>query len=63
MSLGAWLELIASGVITGGIYALVALVDGITSGARAAGADCVVSVPFDPTTLADELLAAVGERL
>ena len=25
MSLGAWLELIASGVITGGIYALVAL--------------------------------------
>ena len=25
MSLGAWLELIASGLITGGIYALVAL--------------------------------------
>ncbi len=45
------------------LYALVALVDGITTGARAAGADRVVSVPFDPATLADELLAAVGERL
>lgn len=45
------------------IYALVALVDGIMTGARAAGADRVVSMPFDPATLADELLAAVGERL
>ena len=43
-------------------YAVVALIDGDASGARAAGADRVLAVPFDPATLADELLAAVDER-
>ncbi len=40
-------------------YALVALVSGDLTGARAAGADRVVSLPFDPATLADELVGAV----
>jgi DNA-binding response OmpR family regulator len=43
-------------------YALVALVRGDGRGARAAGADRVVSLPFDPATLGDELLAAVEAR-
>ena len=43
-------------------YALVALVDGNLAGARAAGADRVVPLPFDPATLADELIGAVDER-
>jgi DNA-binding response OmpR family regulator len=41
-------------------YALVALVTGDPSGAKAAGADRVVGVPFDPATLADDLLGAVA---
>jgi DNA-binding response OmpR family regulator len=44
-------------------YALVALVDGDPAGARAAGADRVLTVPFDPATLSDELLAAVDQRM
>lgn len=43
-------------------YGLVALVDGDPSGALAAGADRAVTVPFDPATLADELLAATAAR-
>jgi CheY-like chemotaxis protein len=43
-------------------YGLVALVAGDLSGARAAGADRVVSLPFDPATLADELGAALDAR-
>jgi DNA-binding response OmpR family regulator len=43
-------------------YALVALVAGDPTGARAAGADRVVPLPFDPATLADELVGAVDER-
>jgi DNA-binding response OmpR family regulator len=39
-------------------YGLVALVAGDPTGVRAAGADRVVPLPFDPATLADELLAA-----
>ncbi|MBL8986468.1 MAG: response regulator [Gemmatimonadetes bacterium] len=44
-------------------YALVALIDGDPAGARAAGVDRVLQVPFDPATLSDELIAAVDERL
>jgi DNA-binding response OmpR family regulator len=43
-------------------YGLVALVAGDPTGARAAGADRAVSLPFDPATLADELGAAVNGR-
>jgi DNA-binding response OmpR family regulator len=43
-------------------YALVALVRGDGSGARAAGADRVLALPFDPATLSEELLSAVAER-
>ncbi len=47
---------------TGRDYAVVALVRGDGTGARAAGADRVVSLPFDPATLSDELLGAVADR-
>jgi hypothetical protein len=43
-------------------FALVALVSGDPAPARAAGADRVISLPFDPATLVDELMAAVLER-
>jgi DNA-binding response OmpR family regulator len=43
-------------------YALVALVRGDGAGARAAGADRVLALPFDPATLSEELLSAVTER-
>jgi len=43
-------------------YALVVLVTGEPSGAALAGADRVLTLPFDPATLADELLAATDER-
>jgi len=43
-------------------YALVVLVTGEGSGASLAGADRVLTLPFDPATLADELLAAADER-
>lgn len=43
-------------------YALVALVAGETEGARAAGADRVLPLPFDPATLSEELLGAVARR-
>lgn len=43
-------------------YAVVALVAGDPAGARAAGADRVIALPFDPATLAAELVAAVDER-
>lgn len=43
-------------------YGVVALVDGDPAGALAAGADRAVTVPFDPATLADELLAAAEAR-
>jgi len=43
-------------------YALVVLVSGDSSGATGAGADRVLTLPFDPATLADELLAAANER-
>ena len=44
-------------------YAVVALVDGDLTGARAAGADRVIAQPFDPATLSDEVVAAVDARL
>ncbi len=43
-------------------YALVALVRGDPAGARAAGADRVLALPFDPATFAGELVGAVDER-
>jgi DNA-binding response OmpR family regulator len=43
-------------------YALVLLVRGDPTGANATGADRVLSLPFDPATLADELLCAAEER-
>ena len=44
-------------------YALVALVTGDTAAARAAGADRVLALPFDPATLSEELLTTVAARL
>jgi DNA-binding response OmpR family regulator len=41
-------------------YTVVALVPGDGAAARAAGADHVVALPFDPGTFVPELLAAVG---
>lgn len=43
-------------------YAVVALVAGDGSGALQAGADRVLTLPFDPATLSDELLAALDGR-
>jgi DNA-binding response OmpR family regulator len=43
-------------------YAVVALVTGNPTGAKEAGADRVLSLPFDPATLSDELLSAVTAR-
>ena len=43
-------------------YAVVALVAGDPAGALAAGADHVVQLPFDPATLAAELVGAVERR-
>lgn len=43
-------------------FAVVALVAGDPQGAREAGADRVLTLPFDPATLADEFLAAVDAR-
>jgi DNA-binding response OmpR family regulator len=40
-------------------YTFVALVDGSGAAARAAGADHVVTLPFDPGTFVPELLMAV----
>ena len=45
------------------LYALVALIAGDTTAARAAGADRVLALPFDPATLSEELLATVAARL
>ncbi|MGH7704136.1 MAG: hypothetical protein ACREMO_13660, partial [Gemmatimonadales bacterium] len=42
-------------------YTLVALVAGDGAAARAAGADHVVSLPFDPGTLTGDLLAVMRE--
>lgn len=44
-------------------YAVVALVAGDTTGAKEAGADRALTLPFDPATLSDELLGAVASRL
>jgi len=44
-------------------WGLVALVAGDGSGAQAAGADRVVSLPLDPATFADDLLAAADRDL
>ena len=43
-------------------YALVALVRGDPSGARSVGCDRVLTLPFDPATLSEELLSAVDAR-
>jgi DNA-binding response OmpR family regulator len=43
-------------------HAVVALVAGDPAGALAAGADRVILLPFDPATLAAELVAAVEQR-
>jgi len=43
-------------------YAVVALVTGNPAGAKEAGADRVLTLPFDPATLSDELLTAVTAR-
>jgi len=43
-------------------YAVVALVAGDPTGPRAAGADRVLALPFDPATLADELVAAADRH-
>ena len=43
-------------------FAVVALVAGDGTGAREAGADRVLALPFDPATLADELIGAVDDR-
>jgi DNA-binding response OmpR family regulator len=43
-------------------YTLVALVDGSGAAARAAGADHVVTLPFDPGTFVPELLTAARRR-
>ena len=44
-------------------YAVVALVAGDPSGARAAGADRVIALPIDPATLANEVVETVDRRL
>ena len=43
-------------------YALVALVAGDPSGAKAGGADRVVAVPFDPSTLTADIIDAIQSR-
>lgn len=43
-------------------YAVVALVAGDPVGPKAAGADRTLALPFDPATLADELVAAADQR-
>ncbi|MEZ4588445.1 MAG: response regulator [Gemmatimonadales bacterium] len=47
----------------GRAWGLVALVAGDGSGAEAAGADRVVSLPLDPATFADDLLAAADREV
>lgn len=44
-------------------YAVVALVAGNPAGAKEAGADRVLTLPFDPATLSEELLNAVAVRV
>lgn len=43
-------------------YALIALVAGDPTGAKAAGVDRVISVPFDPSTLMADILGTVDAR-
>jgi hypothetical protein len=43
-------------------YALVALVPGDPGPARAAGADLVLTLPYDPSAFRGEVLAALGQR-
>ena len=41
-------------------YPLVALVPGDSAPARAAGADLVLTLPYDPATFGDEIVAATA---
>ena len=43
-------------------YALVVLVTGDPGPARAAGADLVLTLPYDPSAFRGEVLAALGQR-
>jgi hypothetical protein len=47
---------------SGRFYALVVLVPGNPGPARAAGADLVLTLPYDPAAFRDEVLAAMAQR-